>query len=173
MVQRIEQGRDNVMRVKGIVAEDFINYKLPSMFIITCQCDFKCYRELGLPESDCPNAFLLNTPDICMSIEDIYKMYESNDISKAIVIGGLEPFMQFAELEDLIWYFRSHNENCDIVIYTGYNKDEIAPEISVLRRDFKNIIIKFGRYIPNSSPRYDDILGVTLASDNQYAEKIS
>ena len=38
---------------------------------------------------------------------------------------------------------------------------------------FKNIIIKFGRYIPNRNNKYDEILGVTLASDNQFAEKIS
>ena len=36
------------MRVKGIVEEDFINYKVSSMFINTCFCDFKCCEELGL-----------------------------------------------------------------------------------------------------------------------------
>ena len=29
------------MRVKGIIEEDFTNFKLPSMFINTCFCDFK------------------------------------------------------------------------------------------------------------------------------------
>ena len=38
---------------------------------------------------------------------------------------------------------------------------------------FDNIIIKFGRYIPNKQSHYDNILGVNLASDNQYAVKIS
>lgn len=33
--------------------------------------------------------------------------------------------------------------------------------------------LKFGRYIPNQTPHYDSILGVNLASDNQYAERIS
>ena len=36
------------MRVKGIIEEDFVNYKVPSMFINTCFCDFKCCTELGL-----------------------------------------------------------------------------------------------------------------------------
>jgi hypothetical protein len=36
-----------------------------------------------------------------------------------------------------------------------------------------NIIIKYGRFIPNHQPHYDEILGVKLASDNQYAERIS
>ena len=35
------------------------------------------------------------------------------------------------------------------------------------------IIIKWGRYIPNRPSRYDEILGVTLASDNQYGKQIS
>jgi hypothetical protein len=38
--------------------------------------------------------------------------------------------------------------------------------------DYKNIIIKYGRYIPNQTPHYDEVLGVYLASDNQYAVRI-
>lgn len=38
---------------------------------------------------------------------------------------------------------------------------------------WKNIIVKFGRFIPNQHPHYDEVLGINLASDNQYAEKIS
>ena len=53
----------------------------------------------------------------------------------------------------------------------------IAKELSIstssFKRYFKNIIIKFGRYIPNQQAHYDDILGVNLASNNQYAIKIS
>ena len=62
--------------------------------------------------------------------------------------------------------------NDDVVIYTGYNKEEIADKIEVLKK-FKNIIIKFGRFIPNSKKKYDEVLGVELASENQYGEKIS
>jgi hypothetical protein len=36
-----------------------------------------------------------------------------------------------------------------------------------------NIIIKYGRYIPNQASHYDNVLGVYLASNNQFAEKIS
>ena len=53
-----------------------------------------------------------------------------------------------------------------------YWADEIAEQVEKLK-GFKNIIIKFGRFIPNNSGRYDDLLGVHLASDNQYAEQIS
>jgi hypothetical protein len=55
----------------------------------------------------------------------------------------------------------------DVVIYTGYNPEEIQPQISQLK-PLKNIIIKFGRFIPNRPHRYDEVLGVELASDNQY-----
>jgi len=42
-----------------------------------------------------------------------------------------------------------------------------------LLSQYKNVIIKFGRFIPNQEPHYDEILGVNLASNNQYARRIS
>ena len=57
------------------------------------------------------------------------------------------------------------------MIYTGYYENEINDKLKK-RLSFKNIIVKFGRYIPNDTPVYDEILGVTLASHNQYAKKI-
>ena len=38
---------------------------------------------------------------------------------------------------------------------------------------FDNIIIKFGRFVPNQTPHCDEVLGVKLVSNNQYAVKIS
>jgi len=35
------------MIIKDIVMEDFVNYKKPSMFIITSTCTFKCEKECG------------------------------------------------------------------------------------------------------------------------------
>ena len=155
--------------VKGIVAEDFVNYKVPSMFISTVQCDWKCCN--GDPAL-CQNSVLLNTPNTEIKDIDIYHAFKQNDISKAVVIGGLEPFMQFDELVDLIDLFRSSGETCDFVIYTGYYPNEVSDEISVLL-SYKGIIIKFGRYMPDRQPIFDDVLGVTLASDNQFAVRIT
>lgn len=87
------------------------------------------------------------------------------------MFGGLEPFEQFAEVYSFVVEFRDFSED-DIVIYTGFNKDEIEPCIEKLRQ-FKNIIIKYGRYIPNDKSHIDNVLGIKLASQNQYAEKIS
>lgn len=60
----------------------------------------------------------------------------------------------------------------DIVIYTGYYKEEIEEYIDELKM-FPNLIVKFGRYIPNHEKHFDEVLGIYLASDNQYAERIS
>ena len=106
------------------------------------------------------------------SDESIYKAYSTNNISQAIVIGGLEPMLQLEELINLIKTFRGNGCDDPIIIYTGFNKTEILYQVEQLKM-FKNIIIKFGRYVENSNPIYDEVLGVTLASDNQYAEKIS
>ena len=49
---------------------------------------------------------------------------------------------------------------------------EIKDKIEWLRL-YQPIIVKYGRYIPNQASHYDSILGVKLASPNQYAEVIS
>ena len=154
------------MIIKDIVAEDFLNYKRPSMFIATAKCDWKCGAEY------CQNTPLAKAPSKEIPNETIYKMYHNNDITKAIVVGGLEPMLQFEELSALISLFRERGDQSTFVIYTGYNRDEIDDKVELLRR-YGNIIIKFGRYIPGQSVHYDHILGVNLASDNQYAEQIS
>lgn len=82
-----------------------------------------------------------------------------------------EPFLQFNELLSYISCLRNYT-NDDLVIYTGYTKEELSSYIPILQQ-YPNIIIKFGRYIPEQESIYDDVLGVTLASSNQYAVKIS
>lgn len=160
------------MIVKMIQDEDFVNYKIPSMFISSKSCDWKCCRELGVGTEMCQNSIVSNQKNINISEADIYKRYINNNITSAIVIGGLEPMIQFDEVFDLISYFRKNKCNDVFVLYTGYYKNEIPNEIERLI-DLKNIIIKFGRFIPNQCSHYDEILGVNLASDNQYAERIS
>ena len=102
---------------------------------------------------------------------DIVARYMGNPITSAIVIGGLEPFNQWIELKELVLEFRLRTLD-DIVIYTGFREDEIEPFLECLVK-FSNIIVKFGRYVPNDNPHYDAVLGVNLASSNQYAVKIS
>ena len=159
------------MKIRNLMDEDIVNYKKTSMFIATCYCDFKCCTELGLDICICQNSPIAQSKVIDMSNEKIVKRYMKNKLTHAIVFGGLEPFKQFDEMIELIKCFREETED-DIVIFTGYNPDEISEEINQLKK-FKNIIIKFGRYMPGHEVHLDSVLGVNLASDNQYAMKIS
>lgn len=160
------------MRIKMLVDEDFTNYKKASMFIGTISCNGKCCIEAGIPLSVCQNDGWRSCDATIIPNERLVSRYLSNDITSAIVIGGLEPFEQFEDILQFIKLFRADGCDDDIVIYTGYYKHEIAQQIEELKK-FKNIIVKFGRFVPNSKSRYDEVLGITLVSENQYAERIS
>jgi hypothetical protein len=159
------------MKVKGVIDTDFVNYKLPCMTIEMPFCDFKCDREFGEPL--CQNCELALAPTLEYSNTSIIQLYRDNPITRAVCFQGLEPFDTFEDLRDFISVFRElYSINDDIVIYTGYNKYEIQEKINEIAI-YGNIIIKFGRYIPNEPPHFDEVLGVELASNNQYAERIS
>lgn len=159
------------MQVKGIIFEDFVNYKKPSMVIEFPKCSFKCDKECGLQV--CQNSTLVNEPSIDIEIKDIVKRYINNPITEAIVCQGLEPLDSINDLIELLYTIRvEYHCNDDIVIYTGYNKNEgVAEVLSTIK--YPNIIVKYGRFIPNQKPHYDKVLGVNLASDNQYAEVLN
>lgn len=153
--------------LKGIIDEDFVNYRVPSMVLIFPFCSFKCGTKY------CQNSSLAKDKDITISIDNVCDRYINNTITEAIVCQGLEPFDSWDELESLISHFRKNKLcNDEIVIYTGYEKDEIIDKINYLKDIYINIIIKYGRYIPNQNQHFDQILGVNLASNNQYAERI-
>ncbi len=159
-----------LIHVKTIVDEDFVNYKTPSMYIAFPTCTFKCEKECNF-KVKCHNSLISRLPTITVDTLSIVKRFNENPITKALVIGGLEAFDSFEFLLGLISDFRS-STNADIVIYTGYNKSEIIDQINQLSQ-YPNIIVKFGRFVPDQIPHVDKILGVSLASDNQYAEIIS
>jgi hypothetical protein len=159
------------MIVKQIIDEDFVNYKKPSMLIGFPICNWKCEKECG--EQVCHNKPFAKLNNIDIPILNIIERYINNPITSAIVMGGLEPIDSWDDVYKLVYSLREIFEReDDIVIYTGYNKDEVLDIISILK-NFKNIVIKFDRYVPNQTSHYDKILGVNLSSDNQYAERIS
>ena len=187
------------MILKGLIDEDFVNYKKPSMVLEFPYCTFKCDKECG--SQVCQNSSLAAAPNIEIDSEDIITRYLHNPITEAIVFQGLEPLDSILDVIDFISRFRNkYHCNDDIVIYTGYTKEEIEniPDIysiempGIKNRDqfneeikifhenmltklkkYDNIIVKYGRFIPNQQYHYDKILGVNLASPNQYAERLS
>ena len=157
------------MIIKGIVDEDFVNYKIPSMEIIFPYCSFKCDKEAG--KSVCQNSSLAQTKNIDVDAINIVSRYLSNPITKAVVMCGLEPLDSFDDVKEFIRKLRKNGCLDDVVIYTGYNEDEVSNNIKELEI-YENIIVKFGRFRYGDKPHFDNVLGVNLASDNQYAKKI-
>ena len=154
------------MKIKGLISEDFVNYKKPAMTIMFPHCNgFKCGAEY------CQNSPLSKSEDIEMDISNIVIRYLNNPITESVVMQGLEPFDSWNDLIEFVKQLRDSTDD-DIVIYTGYYKEEIADKIALLSK-YKNIVIKYGRYIPCKEKHYDEVLGVSLASENQYAERIS
>ena len=153
------------MIIKGIIDEDFVNYKKCSMTIMCPYCSFKCDKECG--NQVCQNSSLAKSESYNIANDKLVHRYIANDISESIVFQGLEPFDSYDELFDLIRKFREQTQD-DIVIYTGYAEQEISNKVQTLQ-PFGNLIIKFGRFIPNQQNHFDNVLGVNLASDNQYA----
>lgn len=156
------------MKIKGIIDEDFLNYKKPSMYIAFPKCTFKCDKENKCQL--CQNSDLVKKPDIEISIKNLVKRYLENPITKAIVCCGLEPIDSWDDLLELLKEFRKFSED-DFIIYTGYKEEEIENKIKILS-DYKNVIMKFGRFRPNQKSHYDEVLGINLVNDEQYGKII-
>ena len=159
------------MIVKEIRDEDFTSYKKPAMILGFPSCSFKCCKEGNFPIEVCQNHSLAQIPNIEVTVNSLIERYMNNPITHAVVCGGMEPLDSWEDLQCFIINFRYWCGD-DIVIYTGYNKDEIKDKIEWLKL-YEPIVIKYGRYVPNQQPHYDEVLGVYLASNNQVAERIS
>lgn len=158
-----------LIHINGFEDEDFVNYKKASMFLSFPHCTFKCEKDCGV--ACCQNSDLAKIPPLTVPCEILVERYIRNSITHAIVLGGLEPFDSWDEILYLVQSLRQRTED-DIIIYTGYKEEEIQDQIDVLK-EFKNIIIKMGRFVPDQPYHKDEVLGVELASPNQYARRIS
>lgn len=152
---------------------DFINYKEPTFIIYAgITCSFKCEKEYG--KNICHNSYLSNKKPINYSIDKCIDMYKEQSLTHTITIQGLEPL---DNLKQVLWLIHKVRAQCDdiIIIWTGYTIDECEDLIYLIKdkMNWKNIIFKFGRFIPDQKPHFDEVLGVNLASDNQYGVKIS
>jgi hypothetical protein len=158
------------MVIKGIIDEDLINYKKCCMTIEMPYCSFKCDKECGMQV--CQNSALATADNVEIGINNLVERYINNDMSKAVCFQGLEPMDSYDDLIMFISTLRKYTDD-DVVIYTGYEYDEIKEDVDWIAERYENIIIKFGRFIPNQESHFDSILGVRLASPNQHSEKIS
>lgn len=174
------------MIIKGIIDECFNDYKKPAMYIAFPYCSFKCDALNGCQV--CQNSALVKEKECDIKKEDLIERYLKNPITSAIIFSGLEPFDSVLEIIAFITCLRNEYQcNDDIVIYTGYTEEELregrygkdtTPDLVLAGFydyicKFPNIIIKFGRFIMNDTSHFDEVLGVTLSSRNQYARCVS
>jgi len=157
------------IELKGVIFEDFVNYKKPCMTLMFPICKgFKCGADL------CQNSSLAATPLQTVHVNGLLRLYKENPITEAIVLQGLEPLDSLVDVYTVAANLKDFNIQDDFIIYTGYNRSEISVQTinnlaSMIPGHF---IIKWGRFIPHQESHFDPILGVKLASDNQYAEII-
>lgn len=166
------QGTDDAITLFDLDEADVVNYKTTSFNISAgVTCTFKCCKD---NPSICHNNPLCKQKPINYSISKIIDRYTNQEISKSFVIQGLEPLDNLKQVLWLIYRIRGSGIEDDVVLWTGYTEEECKDLIYLIKMmGWKNIILKVGRYIQNAPSRYDNLLGVTLASDNQYAIKIS
>lgn len=159
-----------MIRLRKVTAEDRVIYRLPSMVLYCCFCDFRCWPDKD--NNPCANAPYGKYPIVDVSFDRILRSYKKRESTRAIAIAGFEPLAQFEEVKNLIEFLRNGGVPDDVVIYTGYYPGEIKEQLDELRR-FGNVVVKFGPFVPGLEGRYDEVLGVTLPSGNQYAERIN
>lgn len=160
------------MKIKNLLDTDFVNYKAPSMLIETPICSFKCDKECG--RQVCQNSRLAAAPTLVCDNQKIINYYYENPLTEAIIFCGLEPFDSFTDILDFLLELKDYCQinSCrppEIVIYTGYYPEEICGYLEMLKTLDFSFIIKFGRFIPDRPHKFDEILGVELSSDNQFA----
>lgn len=163
------------MRVRKLLTERFQDYKVPCMYLAACFCDWKCCPDRPYI---CQNNPVAKLPIQDIPDDEILDAYLADPITSAIVIAGLEPLLQVREVVSLIRRAVERGIATTFVIYTGYTAAEAKvigffDELSAT--GFGNgveVIMKYGRYIPDQKPHFDDVLGVELASDNQYGERV-
>lgn len=169
------------MNIIFLIETDVVNFWRTSMCIGMPYCDGKCWKDLNARGGNydwslCHNGGLLKERKIEIPVNELAKKYVNNPLSHAVVFAGMEPLISMNEVVAFIAYLRGACR-CDdpVIIYTGYNEDE-EPYIKfhnlLETAEVNNVIVKFGRYVPDQKSHLDPVLKVMLASDNQYAKQI-
>ena len=159
----------NLIDVK---TDDITDYLKTSLLLVTPKCSGKCGEK-------CQNYFLIkNATTKQYAVSSIVNLYNNLTTHNAVVFAGLEPFDTFNDTQILVDAFLQNDKPIDIVIYTGYYQQSITDKVNVLLQKLiktkstnKTIIIKFGPYIAENRSYYSNILGIKLATDNQYVKR--
>ena len=78
---------DNTIQVKGVVFEDFVNYKKPCMTIEMPRCDFKCDKECG--QNVCHNSALAIADNITIDVDSIISLITTSRIFQEVIRIGI------------------------------------------------------------------------------------
>ena len=57
--------------------------------------------------------------------------------------------------------------NMNVYLPTGLHDSYI----NLIKQHLAPVVVKYGRFVPDCQPHYDEVLGVNLSSDNQYAKR--
>ena len=110
------------MEIIGISDINFTDYKLPSLYIATPHCSFKCEKDCG--RAICQNSPLAKCDKMFVTVDKLVELYQANPITQAFVFGGLEP-LDSSDLLDTIIELQVRAKPRRVVIYTGYTEEEV------------------------------------------------
>jgi len=166
------------MLLKQILDESFGDYRETAMLLVAPSCTWKC--------KNCHNHLLSELETKFFPDEEILKRFFANPLTSTIIFGGLEPLDSMVEVKDFVEklyakVFQEKLEKPTIIIYTGYELDEIEFDLKAcglwdLLKGYRNAIIKYGRFDPVYEVKdnwallketWNEDLGVYLASPNQ------
>ena len=167
------KGEIDVVVLIDVKTDNITDYKKTSLLLVFPYCSNKC--------KNCQNILLQNcTTTLSVKPSDVLDLYQNLKTHNAIVMAGLEPFDSFDDVLSILSELNHLNKNTDIVIYTGYTKEEYKKQFeSDLIKEYKsavernpgidfNLLVKVGRYDEEYKHSwYSEALGVNLATTNQ------
>lgn len=147
-----------LIHYKGIEEERMQDAPFIGALLLAVDCHNNC--------PGCFNQYLRNEPTLTAPAFVIMQAVKSNPFHQGIILGGLEWTEQPQEMIELIVSAKRYE--LEVMLYTHYTKEEFLTMFPVLRQS--GIYVKFGEF--KIGEESHDSMGVTLASNNQYIEKL-
>lgn len=169
------------MELLDVKFGNIADYKKTSLYIAfpfcSGKCGNKCQNRVFWQQKDKRNndIHLIN-----YSEDEIVSYYNKLKTHESVVMGGLEPLDSLEDVINLCNKLLENDKPVDIIIYTGYTKEEflkIEPKFYDVFKNLKPnatncIIFKLGRYDLSQDVEYFNYtLGAKLATSNQFTRK--